>query len=245
MSSALSRLLWLFGISLCLALAPLLLSPQGAVAANPASVETVDMFKAMDNGDIDVRFVPKDSREAKLTIRNKTDRPLNVKLPEAFAGVPVLAQVGGGAAGGAGAGGGRGAQGVGAGGGAGFGCLPPQGVAHFKVPTVCLEHGKAEPRSSMAYQVKPIESFTDRPAVKELCCMLGAGQIDQRTAQAATWHLNNDLSWEQLAGKRTRHANGSSQPYFTPKELMVAVQVAARATKLADEHKTSASQNSR
>ena len=65
--------------------------------------------------------------------------------------------------------------------------------------------------------------------------MLGSGQINQRAAQAAAWHLNNDMSWQELAAKRLRHANGTSQPYFSPEEIQAGMQVAATAVKVAEE----------
>ncbi len=70
--------------------------------------KTVEMFTAIDSGAIGVKLIPKDSTVCRVMIENKTDRPLNVKLPEAFAGVPVLAQFGGGGGGGMGGGGSQG-----------------------------------------------------------------------------------------------------------------------------------------
>ena len=60
-----------------------------------AAADSVEMFAAMKSGDIDVKFIPKDDREARVMFTNKTKRPLSVRLPEAFAAVPVLAQRGG------------------------------------------------------------------------------------------------------------------------------------------------------
>src|SRR4030042_731317 len=57
--------------------------------------KTVEMFQAIKDGQINVKLIPKDSTECGVLVENKTKQPLNVKLPEAFAGVPVLAQVGG------------------------------------------------------------------------------------------------------------------------------------------------------
>ncbi len=79
--------------------------------------EMVEMFSAMESGDIEVRLIPKDATQSTVFVENKSDRALAVKMPEAFAGVPVLAQFGGGFGGG---GGGRGGGGFGGGGG-GFG----------------------------------------------------------------------------------------------------------------------------
>ena len=50
------------------------------------------MFDGMKNGDLDVKFFPRNSKEAQIVIKNTTDKPLNVHLPDAFAGVPVLGQ---------------------------------------------------------------------------------------------------------------------------------------------------------
>lgn len=206
---------------------------------------TVEMFAAIEKGDIAVKLIAKDSTECNILIENKTDKPLNVELPEAFAGVPVLAQGGfgnnGGGRGGRNSGGGN--QGMGGGmggmggggGGRGMFCVPPEKVGKFKVPAVCLEHGKEDPRAAIPYEIKPIESFTKKSGVRELCEMLGQGQLNQRAAQAAAWHLNNDMSWQQIAAKRIRHANGSSEPYFTPAELQVGMKIAFVAVRTAKE----------
>jgi hypothetical protein len=214
------------------------------------NAETVDMFAAMQKGDIAVQLIPKDSTQSQVLIKNKTDKPLNVKLPEAFAGVPVLAQnFGGGNAVGGGnnrgnrnSGNNGGNQGMGGGmggmmggGGMGMFSVPPEQVGKFKVPTVCLDHGKAEPRAAIPYELKPIESYTSKPGVRELCQMLGNGQMNQRAAQAAAWHLNNDMSWEQLAAKQVHRLGSPSQPYFSPAEIQAGMQIAAAAVSTAKE----------
>ena len=83
--------------------------------------EVVDLFKAMESGDVEVKLIPKDVRQANVIVKNKGDKPLSIKMPAAFAGVPVLGQGGafgpGGGGGGGFGGGGRG----GIGGGGGFG----------------------------------------------------------------------------------------------------------------------------
>jgi len=207
---------------------------------------TVEMFGAIDKGQIEVKLIPRDSKLAQVLIENKTDKPLNVKLPEAFAGVPVLAQIGGNNRnnrnnqGNQGLGGGMGGMGMG---GMGMFNVPPEKVGKFKVTTVCLEHGKAEPRPAMAYEIRPIEDFTDKTEVHELCRMLGTGQVDQRAAQVAAWHLNNEMSFQELAAKRIEFANGTSRPYFSPRELYAGMQFSAMATKLAEKRANSPSEN--
>lgn len=187
--------------------------------------ETVDLFEAMDAGQIQVTFIPKNSAEARIFIKNKAKKALNVRLPKAFAAVPILAQ----AAGGMGMGmGGQGMGGGGMGGGGMFN-IPADKEGDVKVPCVCLEHGKPEPRPKMPYAMKPIESFTTKPGVAEMLTDLGYGRIPQRAAQVAAWHLNNDMSWEELAAKRIELRDGRSYPYFTPAELLAGHQIADQA----------------
>ena len=199
--------------------------PTKVGAFNPDD-ETVDMFQAMEEGRIAVKLIPKDSTEGRIFIQNKAGKPLNVKLPPAFAARPVLAQMGmmGGAAGGAGGGG----QAAG-GGGMGMMNVPAEKTNHVKVPCVCLEHGKPEPRPKMTYEVTPVESFTTKPGVKEMLVLLGQGKINQRAAQVAAWHLNNGLTWEQLIGKKIEHVDGSTEPYFSGEELQAGMAIVSQA----------------
>ncbi|MCL6504416.1 MAG: hypothetical protein K6T86_17175, partial [Pirellulales bacterium] len=76
---------------------------------------TVELFTAMEAGDIEVKFIPKDDTQANVIIKNKTKQPLNVRLPQAFAAVPALAQMGMGGMGGMGGGMGGGMQVIGGG----------------------------------------------------------------------------------------------------------------------------------
>ena len=247
------RTWWAAGLGLLIAVAllPLLLSAAERPARTPEAAETVEMFAAIENGQINVKLIPKDSKQSRVMIENKTKQPLNVKLPATFAGVPVLAQgfgagggMGGDLGGGGGGGGGNqsvgggmgGMGGMGGGGmGGGFFSVPAEKVGQFKVTTVCLEHGKPEPRPAIPYQIKRLEEVSDKPEVQEVCRMVGEGQLPQRVAQLATWHFANGMSWEQLAAEKYRCANGTGVPAYSPQELQAAMQVAAAATKLVQE----------
>jgi hypothetical protein len=216
----------------------------------------VDLFDAMKKGDIDVKYVAKNSREGQLLVKNNTDQPLTVKLPEAFAALPVLAQGVQAAAGNRGGssygkgnrsnnnqnqgvGGGGGIGGFGGGGG-GFGGgggafdVAPEKVAKLKIDTVCLEHGKKEPNAHVPYEVHPLDDFTTDANVQELCKMVSAGKIDQRAAQAAAWHLANHMSWEQLLDKKIHHLIGGDEIYFTQAEIREAMKLTDRAMKAAE-----------
>ena len=210
--------------------------------------ETVDLFQAMKDGTVAVKYIPENANAANLLIENKTKQPLNVKLPDAFAGVPVLAQFGGGGGqGGGGQGGGGQAQGGGGGGGMGGGQgggmfnVAPEKVGQLKLATVCLEHGKPDPTPRMAYEIKPIETVTQKPAVIALLKEFGRGKLNHSAAQAAAWHLNNDMSWQELAGKKIisrKYASGS-KPYFSQAEVQAGFLIAKAATEQAKATSTS------
>ena len=146
-----------------------------------APAEVVELFAGMKSGEIEVKVIPKDSTEATVTIKNKSGKPLTIKMPPALAGVPVQAQFGGGGMMGGGGGmmgggggmmggGGMGGQGMGGGmmgggggmmgggggmmGGGGMFNVAPEKVAKVKLVTVCLDHGKKDPESAF-----PISSF--------------------------------------------------------------------------------------
>jgi hypothetical protein len=87
------------------------------------------------------------------------------------------------------------------------------------------------------YEMRPIESYTTKPGVQELCTMLGNGQISQKVAQAAAWYLNNDVSWETLASKRNTHINGTSEPVYSQQELQMAMRLATQAVQTAQQRK--------
>jgi hypothetical protein len=216
-------------------------------SAPSARGRQVELFEAIQNGDVDAKFIARSDRAARLFIANKTNEMLNVKLPEAFAGVPmpVAAQFGGGGGGrggggrGGGGGGGGGTQSVGGGlggggGGGGQFSVPPEEVAELNFAVVCLDHGLRDPSSSKPYKIVPAEEHIDRPAVIELLKAFGNGKLQHGAAQAAAWHLNNDLSWEELAAKRQgTKRNLRRPPYFNQDEMRAAVAYASEAQRLA------------
>jgi hypothetical protein len=213
----------------------------------------VELFDAAKAGQVDVKIIPNDSRQARLVIANKTKQPLSIKLPDTFAATPVLAQagrIGGGgttatAGGGAqsfggGMGGmGMGGMGMGMGGmgGGGFFNVPPEKVGKLTVACVCLEHGKAEPRPAIPYELKPLEQYSSDPQLKAVLKLLGQGKINQRVAQAAAWHLANHMSWEELISKKLERIAGPDEPYFHPDEIEAAMRLVNHAAELAADEK--------
>ena len=241
-----------------------------------AEVETISagLFEAMDAGQVDVKIIPQDATKAKVLIKNLTDKPLELRLPTAFASVPVLAQGmmgggmggmggggmggmggggmgGGGQAGGGGMGGmgggmgGGGMGGGGMGGGMGMMRVAPERTHKLDVVTVCLEHGKPDPNPKMAYKMVPLEQFTNDPKIRVLCEAIGYGQVTQNTAQAAAWNIMDNLSWQELAAKnRVESKYVGNIRWFSPIELRTAVAVVSECTRIAEERQTSESGDS-
>ncbi|MBQ7029482.1 MAG: hypothetical protein IJN32_04480 [Thermoguttaceae bacterium] len=248
-------------------------------AAEPVDEsQAVELFQAMEEGLVEVKLVPKNSLESSLSVTNKTNRPIVVDMPSAFAGVPVLAQppmggVGGGGFGGPGGGfgggafggedggrGGRGGMDSGRGGnnnsggnqsigggmgggrmggmgggmggrrGGGMFSIAPNKTHKEAVRTVCLEHGKKEPRSTVKYTIVPIDSYTDNKTTQVLCEMLGDKDLDQNAVQVAVWSAENGMTMEELAAKtRQTSRNNPVESYFKPGELQLGAELLAQA----------------
>src|SRR5205085_2375253 len=58
------------------------------------AAKTVELFDAIKSGDIEVRVIAKDATAGNVLIKNVTAKRLAIKLPAAFAAVPVAAQFG-------------------------------------------------------------------------------------------------------------------------------------------------------
>lgn len=206
------------------------------------SLEHLDVFEGIEKGILDVKMIPKDAMGGNMLIENKGDKPLNVDFPAAFVGRQVLKQFGGGGGGQQGGGGGQqggggqaqggggGQQGgggggfggggqQGGGGGGGFFSVPNDRIVRVTYRSVCLEHGKAEPNSGMTYRICKVEDFNENPVLAETLKMVASGQIDPQAGQAATWHITDKMSWEQLAAKSTPHIGRPATPYFSAETL--------------------------
>ena len=240
-------------------------SSQSAVAAESASATSTsasasgvpDLFEAEAQQLVSLRYIPNNAKSAQIIVTNRTRRPLTLRLPDAFAGIPVLAQMGGmggmgggnqggfaaggigggpqTTAGGAGGLGGQGMNGMGGGGmgmgGGGAFSIPPERSRTFRVPTVCVEYGKHEPSSRMPYKLTKVETFSSDPKLTFVLESLGRGELSQKVAQAAAWHIANGLTWEKLAAEKIDHAGGiPDEPYFSQAELVMAYRLVAVAT---------------
>ncbi len=75
----------------------------------------------------------------------------------------------------------------------------------------------------MKYSIIPLEKFNNDPEVADICAALGHNQISQNVAQAAAWHVANDLTWERLQSlpKKVSQYTGV-EFYFTQFEVAAA-----------------------
>jgi hypothetical protein len=208
----------------------------------------VGLFQGIKDGSLAVQLILKNSKQGNVLIENKTDQPLTVKLPDAVVGVHVLKQgglgmgmsaPGGGAgggmqtgqgSGGQSSGGGMGGGGGGQGGGGGMGMfsIPPRKIVRLPYRGVCLEHGKKEPTSRMAYRLIPVDQYSKDAGLHELLTLVARGQLPTPVAQAAAWNINSKMAWQSLAAKRRSRLGGGYQPpYFHLQHLIRARQVVA------------------
>jgi hypothetical protein len=135
-----------------------------------------------------------------------------------------------------GMGGGMGGMGGGMGGmggGGGFFSIPPQKTLRLPYTSVCLNHGLKDPTPGGVYLVVPVERYTDNTVLQSLIEMVGSGQLDQRSAQAATWNVANGMSWQQLANESESPFPAPGSNYFSAAQMKAAQQIVATAHTLA------------
>lgn len=240
--------------------------PRSKVLLNPKfdpDAPQVELFAALEAGQIAARMMPRDASGGSLFLENLSDRPLTVVLPEAVVGVQVLPQFGNlfqgtlpsGQTGNAGAGAGTN-QPIGTGfppGGTGPGGIPgvnvnlplngPPGQNFFSIPperivrvpyhSVCLRHGAVDPKQGNIYRLVRVEEFSADPRLPELLRLVGSQAESQAALQAAAWHIANGMSWEELEAKRFRRAAAPDTPYFRLADLNAARQIVQRVEELA------------
>ena len=196
----------------CLGIVALLVLLVASFGSAREQAVPLDLHRAIEAGTIDVKLIVKNGEQARIIAKNNTDQPLTIQVPEAFAAVPVLAQT---------------TQG-GGGTGSGLFNVPPEKVAKHDVGFVCLEHGKPDPRRTMQYELKPISAMTTDPAVVAILQMHGRRQIPHAVAQAAVWHLANEISWHALARKERKNLSVPDTPYFSTAALQWASRLAVQ-----------------
>ena len=135
-----------------------------------------------------------------------------------------------------GMGGGMGGMGGGMGGmGGGFFSIPAEKTVRVPFTSVCLNHGLNEPTPRTKYTVMPVDKYTKDPVLQSLIFMVGTGKLDQHSAQAATWHITDNMSWQQLAQKGKGPVRVPGDNYFSAANIQAAIQIAGMAQSQAAE----------
>lgn len=213
------------------------------------TIPAVDLFEAIDKGLVETTVVAKSVNEASLFVTNKSDNAVSVRLPQAVVAVQVLKQFfpQGNNNNGLNQGGNRGqggaAQPLGAGpqgnnnnanngpgqNGPGNGFNNNQGNNFFSVPsqktvqvplrTLCLAHGRPEPRAKMTYRLVKLEDYTGDRVLQETLKLFASGQTDTQSAQAAVWHLTDKMSWDDLRAKQIDRIGLDPVLYFDGKHV--------------------------
>ena len=57
-----------------------------------AQPRSIGLFDAMNQGLVEAKLSPRSSLESTMVVKNLTKEPLEIDMPAAFAGVPILAQ---------------------------------------------------------------------------------------------------------------------------------------------------------
>lgn len=220
------------------------------------SAPRVALFDGLDAKNLDAELRPKNEFGGNLFIRNLTDKPITVELPDAIVGVQVHPQfqfgqqgqgngLGQGQGQGMGMGMGMGGANQSVGGGPtgtnsgqnvgamnpGFFSIPAGEVVRLPFASVCLEHGRPTPTARNQYRLVRPESYSDKPELAAICRAAADGESDHMTVQAAAWHTLSGLSWEELARKTFDRAAAADTPYFKPAQLKAARDLIAKASR--------------
>ena len=181
--------------------------------------QEVDLFQAIADDQIEVGVIQGNMRAGKLFVKNKTDKPLSVRMPKAIGTRPIMGQDVGGQNQllGGNMGMGMGGMGMGGMGMGGMMNVPAEEVQAVKFQSLCLEYGKPEPKASVPYELCKIEECTQKPEV--IAVVESLHNLNQRSAQLAAWHLNNGISVEELASETVLRGNGLRTPNFSQEEV--------------------------
>lgn len=220
-------------VSACL----VVLAASPLVAQEQGLAGDLLVFDAVKTGKVDLRVVPRDAHQVTLLVRNTTAGVLKIRLPGVLAAVPVLPEPGSTTT--------RPRQqtqalgigysspallrqttdnrGVPAIHGGGVFSVSPGKVVRKTLKSVCLQYGIPEPGPRDKYKLAPIDEVISNQQVSQLLGYLTPA--NQRVVQLAAWHLNNKMSWNQLAGVRIPPGNGRSNQPFQRRELEAAYQL--------------------
>ena len=232
--------------------------PAKEAAAKQAAA--AELFAAIDDGTVEARVIVRDQYHARVILRNKTDAPVALRLPDVFAARPILAQQGfpfpatnqnqnqrqtqpQSVSGPMGSQGGN--QGFNMGGQQNqnfFGNnnnvfnIPPESVRSVSIACFCVELGKPNPRSIHPYELVKFDEVGGDATLAAVFERYARGDLDREAVQAAVWHVVNDKSWDELGKLSRKIALNAEAPIFSERQLRLARDLTAHAAREAAEH---------
>lgn len=115
---------------------------------------------------------------------------------------------------------GFGGQRFGAGQARGFMRIPPGKTLRRSATTVCLNHGKPDPRPALEYRVVRLDQTVADPVLIEICAHVGSSALDWASGQAAAWHRTDSIDWKTLkAMPAHRSRYRATRKRFTPHQI--------------------------
>ncbi len=197
-------------------------SAESEPSSAPAGLatETVDLLDGRNAGDLDVIARGNGPDRVRLSIHNKSNHRLNVVIPPGMVAASAVGQPGG-------AGGGRlqsmglgsvsnrdGAfgefRGTSAAGGlqsvgtsneaiANQVAVPVGETVNLTIPGVCLNYGLPSPTPRNTFRLVDVNEYSSNPRVRRALRSLATYGTSHGVAQAAMWHVCNDLSFDLMA----------------------------------------------
>ncbi len=87
----------------------------------------------------------------------------------------------------------------------------------------------------MHYKIIPVEEYSKDERLPALLSLIASKNVDPQVAQAAAWNLMSNLSWDELAAKRSNEPGETDYPYFAPQALGMAQMLVSDAKGLSRE----------
>jgi hypothetical protein len=220
----------LFGAPLALAQTPVAGESEPSSAPAGLPTETVDLLGGRNAGDLDVVARGHGQDRVHLSIRNRSSHRLNVVIPPGLVAASTVGQPGGGAAGrlqsmGLGSVSNRdGAFGEfrGTTGPSGLQSIAARNEAiasqvtvpmgetvELNLPGVCLNYGLPSPTPRNTFRLVDVNEYSSNPRVRRALRSLATYGTSHGVAQAAMWHVCNELPFETMAEQTGKVMNAN------------------------------------
>lgn len=194
------------------------IEPSSAPAG--VATETVDLLGGRNAGDLEVVARGHGQDRVHLSIRNRSSHRLNVVIPPGLVASSAVGQPGGAGAGrlqsmGLGSVSNRdgafgefrgtasigGLQSIGARNDAGASevTVPVGETLELNIPGVCLNYGLPSPTPRNTFRLVDVDEYSSNPRVRRALRSLATYGTSHGVAQAAMWHVCNELPFEMMA----------------------------------------------